>query len=407
VSPRSLVHAWDTFFFSPQSPTPVALYRIFYGLLVVTTLALLHGDWLTWYGVNAFMRIETMHKVEPGIRLNLFLVMPQNDTWVQAFFWVFLLFAVFLTVGFLSRFSSIAVFLCLLSVHQRNLFILHSGDTLLRATGFFLMFAPAGAAISVDRLWRLRSGKEGLAIKPRSPWAQRMIQIQMSLAYLSTFLWKIRGSEWLNGTALYYTTRLAEFQRFPMPTLEPGIILRLATWSALFVEFAAGVLVWIRKLRYWVLLLGLCLHLFIEYSMNVPLFQWVIMATYVCFIDPADLSRAWAWVRRQCGSGLVDVLYDGSRADTAGLANVLLALDVFGRLHVTDRQAAGAPAAWTDASDTKTNARFIVLADGSAYEGFKGLLMISRLVPLLWPLAPFSFLPGQGRPSLKAAKATK
>jgi len=407
VSPRSLVNAWDTFFFSPQSPTPVALYRIFYGLLVVTTLGLLHGDWLTWYGVNAFMRIETMHKVEPGIRLNLFLVIPQNDTWVLVFFWVFLMFAVFLTVGFLSRFSSIAVFLCLLSIHQRNLFILHSGDTLLRATGFFLMFAPAGAAISVDRLWRLRRGKEGLAIQPRSPWAQRMIQIQMSLAYLSTFLWKMRGSEWLNGTALYYTTRLAEFQRFPMPALENGVILRLATWSALFVEFAAGVLVWIRKLRYWVLLLGLCLHLFIEYSMNVPLFQWVIMATYVCFIDPADLSRAWAWVRRRLGGSVVEVLYDPSRDGAAGLANVLRALDVFGRLNVTERKTNGASAPWVDLSEAQAHTRFTVRANGSVYEGFTSLLMISRLVPLLWPLAPLSFLSGRCRPSLKAAKATK
>ena len=68
---------------------------------------------------------------------------------------MFLLFAVFLTVGFLSRFSSVAVFLCLVSIHQRNLFILNSGDTILRVTGFFLMFAPTGAAISVDRLVRV------------------------------------------------------------------------------------------------------------------------------------------------------------------------------------------------------------------------------------------------------------
>ncbi|MCU1272926.1 MAG: hypothetical protein JWO48_357 [Bryobacterales bacterium] len=408
---RWLVRAWNDFFFAPQPPTPVALYRILYGLMVIADLILLRADWLAWYGTNAFTRMDTMRQVAGGVRLNLFLIMPQGDAWIQGFYWVFLLFAVFLTVGFLSRLSSMAVFLCLVSIHQRNFFILNSGDTILRVTGFFLMFAPTGAAISVDRLVSIWRGKESLDIRPLSPWAQRMIQIQAALAYFSTFLWKMRGTEWINGTALYYTSRLVEFQRFPFPTLENGIILKLATWFALFTEFALGVLVWFRRFRYWILLMGVCLHLSIEYAMNVPLFQWIAMATYVTFIDPAELSRAWGWLRRRVAGRLgntVDVIYDGNCIRTARLANVLRAVDVLGRLNVADVHAFDGHRSQAALPIARGCAWLVIDKQGSFFKGFAGLLEISQRVPLLWLLAPLSLASGRRRKeSLRAAKAAK
>jgi len=109
--------------------------------------------------------------------------------------------------------------------------------------------------------------------------------------YLSAFAWKTVGTDWINGTALFYTTRLVQLQRFPAPALENGLLLRFMTWFVLFTELAVGAMVWFRKFRYRVLLLGVGFHLSIEYAMNIPLFQWVILAGYVTFIDPADLSR--------------------------------------------------------------------------------------------------------------------
>ena len=41
---RKLREAWDEFFFAPQSPIPVALFRVLYGLCVSVTVILLHGE---------------------------------------------------------------------------------------------------------------------------------------------------------------------------------------------------------------------------------------------------------------------------------------------------------------------------------------------------------------------------
>ena len=305
------MEAWNSFFFTPQSPLPLAVFRILYGVVVIATLLLLRPDWLAWYGPHAWVSMTAVHQLETGARLNLFTLIPQTDAWIDAFFWVFLASAILLAAGFLTRLSSVAVFLCLTSMDQRNLYINHGGDTFLRVAGFFLMFAPAGAALSVDRLIRIRRGKEGAGIQPCRPWAQRMIQIELALMYFATFCWKVQGPPWIQGTALYYVYHLDELQRFAVPPwfLRPAM-LKLATWAGLTLEFCLGVLIWIKSLRYIILALGVLFHLFLEYSLSVPMFQWDILTAYVLFVEPADMERAWSWVRervtaRRVASGCV------------------------------------------------------------------------------------------------------
>jgi len=295
---RRLFQAWNEFFHKPQSPTPVCLFRIFYGLIVVADLIMLHSEWLMWYGSHAITSLATMHKIYHQTNMNLIEIIPQTDFAITLFFWVFLACAVMLTVGYMSRFAAVAVYLCLGSIEFRNGFILNSGDTLMLVCGFFLMFAPTGAAFSVDRWLRIRKGRESADSVPlSSPWAQRMLQIQIAIVYFSTFYWKSMGILWVNGTAVYYALHLQDFQRFPVPAINSLFIIKSLTWGTLAIEFALGVLIWFKELRYPVLVAGLCLHMGIEYAMNIPLFEWMAVATYVNFIEPQDLTRMWNWVR--------------------------------------------------------------------------------------------------------------
>jgi hypothetical protein len=288
---RRLRKLWDDFFFTPQSPLPIAWFRVLYGICVCVTLLVLHGDWLNWYGVHGWVSLQAMQQVEPGIRLNLFTLMPQDDRWIAAFFWVFLVSALMLTAGLWTRLSSIIVFACLASIHQRNLLILQGGDVFLRVAGFFLIFAPAGAALSVDRWILRRRGSEGAELQPRAPWAQRMIQFELSLMYLTAFWWKMKGHTWLNGTALFYVFHMHSLARFPVPGwMQSAVAIRAISWFTLLTEFSLGVLIWFRRIRYPVLLLGLLFHFGIEYALNLPMFAWDVLAAYVLFIDPADFA---------------------------------------------------------------------------------------------------------------------
>lgn len=314
MSLRSLARAWNEFFFAPRSPLPVCLFRILFGLLALADFILLRPDWLAWFGTHGLLTMDTMHKLEPGTRIDLFTLLP-SDAWVQAFFWFAITAAVCVAAGFLTRISTVALFLCLVSINERALYAMNAGDSLLRVTGFWLIFAPAGAALSLDRLLRLRRGKEGPEILPRPAWAQRMIQIQVSLLYLATFWQKTQGATWMDGTALFYVYHLNQFQRFPMPGIFQDLtFIKLETWLTLALEFALGVLIWFKELRYPLLAAGVALHLSLEYSMNIPLFQWIILATYVTFIEPKDLVRAWDWIVGHISArlGTPVVAYEGA-----------------------------------------------------------------------------------------------
>jgi hypothetical protein len=274
----------DEFFFRPVSPYPAAVYRILFGLCACATFLLIHGDWLNWFGPQSWITAETIHQAETGLRLDLFSVIPQTAAWVEALFWVFLLAAVTLTLGLGTRVSSVIVFLGLNSMNQRMPLILHGGDIFLRSAAFFLIFASPSVVLSLDaRLHTLPMRKVTPYI---SPWPLRLIQAQLGILYLASFCFKIRGSTWRNGTALYYALHLREVRQFPVPhfVYQPSL-LRLGSWSVLAFELLFPLLVWFRPFRKPVLIAGIVFHLCLEYCLNVPMFQWDVLASYVLFLD--------------------------------------------------------------------------------------------------------------------------
>lgn len=296
---RSLRAAWNSFFFEPRPVLPICFFRVVYGLLVTANLLLLKTEWLEWFGANAWLRLRTIEKLQQGPRVDVFRLLPETNGTAEAVFWVALLCAVALTCGLFTRLSAAAVWVCLDSLQDRNLLILHGGDVFLRVVGFFLIFAPAGAALSIDALLFRR-----LRRRMAAPWAQRMIQIQLSLLYLAGFLWKAQGITWVNGTAVAFVAQLHEMQRSPLPgwALNPAFV-AFATWFTLALEFSLGVLVWIRELRYPILALGVLFHLTLEYWLNIPLFEWEILSAYVLFIDPRDFEGAITRLRRTLSAG--------------------------------------------------------------------------------------------------------
>src|SRR5581483_2414204 len=112
---------------------------------------------------------------------------------------------------------------------------------------------PSGAAYSIDA-WRA-ARKRGTRAEPLIvPWAQRLIQLQCSLIYFNTAVFKCRGSSWLDGTALHYVLSNSEVGWFRLDFLtEYPIAINLLTHGGLLIEFALAFLLWSRATRPWVI----------------------------------------------------------------------------------------------------------------------------------------------------------
>ena len=299
ISLKDIYQAWNRFFFEPISPLPMAVYRILLGLLVLANQLLIWPDVSVWYSDRGAVSFATGKQISGGSGLNLFDWLPHTDATVWIMFGASCFFAITLMLGLFTRSSALLLFLTLVTLHHRDPIILNSGDTFLRIATFFTIFSHAGKELSLDRLLALRRGSASPIPLLFSPWAMRLIQLQLTFLYLYAFAWKVSGIMWLSGTAIYYTSRLTEFWRFPTPyVFEHMWTIKLWSWFTLLIEFSLGTLVWIKELRYAVLLAGVLLHLGIDYSMNIPLFGFIMASAYVTFIEAADLRRMLHRFRR-------------------------------------------------------------------------------------------------------------
>ncbi len=294
-----LSNAWERFWFAPVSVSPLAVFRILFGMLLIQYALLLMPDLYVWLGKDGIVPSTVVNGWQHNIRLNILNLFPDSDLWLNIVFALFIISAIALTIGFKTRLSSILVFICLASLHARNYLILNSGDVFMRMLCFWLIFSAAGMSLSVDRVLSKRRRKKDNAftdgqddIVTTAPWAQRLMQINMSLLYLQAFTKKITGSDWQSGMAVYFSSRMVEMHRLPVYFLFDHVwICRLLSWAVLGIEFSLATLIWVRPLRYYVLIMGVIMHLFIDWTMNIPQFEWIMMVNYLLFVEPADMDK--------------------------------------------------------------------------------------------------------------------
>jgi uncharacterized membrane protein YphA (DoxX/SURF4 family) len=282
----NLRQRWNRFFFEPQSPATLGIYRIAISLVAFLSILGKFPVRDTFYGANAMISYETMsrHIPEPGWLY--FRWMPEADPFLALYFGFTLICLFCLLIGLQTRFFSILACALIISFSNRNMYIDNNGDNLLRISFFFLMFADSGAAYSFDRWWRKRKGIESAAFRLVSPWPQRLLQLQLCYLYFET-AWTKNGAGWNDGTALYYALNYLELRRFDFTFLFSNLlVVKIASWSVLAVEYAGALLIWVRKIRYPIVFGLFCLHIGINLSLQFPVFQYVMMASLLNFIDP-------------------------------------------------------------------------------------------------------------------------
>jgi uncharacterized membrane protein YphA (DoxX/SURF4 family) len=289
---RRIYDGWNRFFFEPTSPATIAVFRICFGFVIFLAVLGRYPFREMFYGEHAIVSYETMNAYFPEPAWLYFRWLPQSDPALNLYFLGLLAATVCLILGFCTRLSSVLVFLGLISLSNRNLFIDNAGDDLMRINALIMMFSQAGRAYSIDRLIRRRRGLEGEALPLLTPWAQRLMQIQVAYLYADTFILKLPGEGWQNGTALYYALNYIELRRFRFPFMFYYLWqIKLATWGTMLGEAALAFLVWFRRLRYPILIIGVLLHLGINLTMQFPIFQYVMITSLINFVYPEDFER--------------------------------------------------------------------------------------------------------------------
>jgi hypothetical protein len=222
-----------------------------------------------------------------------------SDWLAVIFFIAWAAVTVALLLGYRTRLMTILNFLCVLSIHERNVYILTSADTMMRVLSFWAMFVPLGQHYSVDarRAAHLPPGR------PTTAFALpvRLMQLQVALVYLSTAILK-SDDIWWQGKAIHYALQL---QSITLPTSDwvltfsPDWLLKLLTYQTLVTEYAFFFLVFAPLaqpyLRGLGLALGAALHIGIGLTLAIPDFSIIMMISYLIFFDPIWIN----WLERR------------------------------------------------------------------------------------------------------------
>ena len=313
--------SWSRFWFEPEPSGALAVFRICFGVLALLWTLSLLPDLHAFFSKSGLLPHTTGNESGTWSLLRPF---PGGETVLIA---LLLTACVCLALGLGTRFAAILVFVGITSFERRNPFVFNSGDGLMRVMAFYLALAPAGAALSLDRL--RRAPNRFWELPARAPWAWRLLQVQFSVIYLSAAWAKLRGQTWNDGTAVSYALRVADLQRFHAPHfLSHGLLAsNFLTYGTLAVELALGVLVWNRALRPWVLGAGLLFHLGIELTIRVGFFSLALFVLYLAWLPPdwparrlPALLRGGAPARRAAGGVAASAASTGAATAGAGAA---------------------------------------------------------------------------------------
>lgn len=304
MSIKDVFRSWDNFFFKAESVDLISLFRILWCSLLLIMSVIEFTNISIFYGPHALVSLDTTLSQFAFSHLDIFQYLRPSYATLYAFFGIYLIFILSALFGFYTRFSLSIVFIALVSLHQRNIWLLSSADLLIRLVTLYLIFSPCGQAFSIDSLLTKKSDQFVFA----APWALRLLQIQLSVVYLWTVWHKLKGGDWVDGTAVYYATRLEAMKNFPIPYIFNSIpILKMMTWGTLLVEFLLGSFIWFKEFRRPLIIIGIGFHLCIEYSMSIPFFEIIMMAMLLLFTPGNDIARLAKFLRSFKPKSLVDL----------------------------------------------------------------------------------------------------
>ena len=269
------------------------ILRIGYSVLLLINVLIWAPDLTGWFGEQGLLPFAVSRKVVDPDTITLFAWLPKTNVVLWTCYSVLIAQIVALMAGWFARFQALCIFILLTSFQHRNMLIWDGEDWVFRLLAFYLIFLPIGDSYSVFR-------RSEPARKP--VWPLRLVQIQMTLIYVSCVWEKLNGSEWLDGTAVYYISRLDDlFGRFPVPgfLFQSLTAIHCLTWSVVIIECLIPIGLWFRETRKAALLLALGFHLATDYSMNLFLFQPIMLVGLLAFVDPAGPRKLLARWRPQ------------------------------------------------------------------------------------------------------------
>jgi hypothetical protein len=131
-----------------------------------------------------------------------------------------------------------------------------------------------------------------------------VIMAEACLIYATAGWYKIQGSRWQDGTAVYYPLQLDSFS--PWPALSDalaahGILVMLMTYGTVAIQVAFPFTLFNRRLKNVLLAAMICEHAVIAVVLGLPFFSLAMITADAVFLPTSFLRRVGRWAARARG----------------------------------------------------------------------------------------------------------
>ncbi len=267
----------------------LALMRIATGLIVCVDILIRGNDLSAHYtgeGMWPIYLIKTFSWSAGFWSIHIF----SDSYWWEFFlFSLHFIFAFFLIIGFKTKLSTFIVWILLISLHNRNLFILQSGDDELRLLLFLGLFLPWSNCYSID------SKQKKFLQKPNTIANFGYFFLIASIYFFTVNLKS--SSEWHSqGTAIYYALSLEQL-RLPIGDwlYDYPELMKLLTWFVYYLELLIPILILLPAkkgyLRFIAFIVLAVLHVGIGLTLYVGLFFIINIVGSIALLPSFVLNK--------------------------------------------------------------------------------------------------------------------
>ncbi len=283
----------------------LSVTRVAVGSIILVDLAIHAGQRQTLWGPLGWYDDARMQR-DQQLGISLF-NLGSGTGFTDLLYLLYAALAALFLVGWRTRVVTPLLLLLVWSFHERNPYLLNGGDNLVRIVLFYLMFARLDAYLAPG------AGPRRAALARQPLTTRRVVATvahntalaasvaQLCVLYLGSAMFKIQGEMWQEGTAVYYITRVAEYNAWPELSAvlaQSAVAVTVATYAAVFVQLAFPFTLANRHTRHAVFVALVGMHAGIGLLMGLPVFSAFMIAVDLLVFTDAEWRRGLARARR-------------------------------------------------------------------------------------------------------------
>ena len=271
----------------------LAMMRVGVGLLLLADLWMRAPDVVAWLTDSGVLPRDLSMGFSNSYRWSLYWL-NGSELWATSLMAIAALFAVMLVLGLRTRIASVASFIMLVSLHNRNPLLLQGGDNLLLLMVFWGCFLPWGQRMAIDASMVKEPTKNNRLLN--------VVTIAFVIQVLSVYFFSAllkTGSAWVeDGTAIYYALHndlfalnLSHYWR-DIDWLTHGLT-EFVWWLELVGPLLALSPLFFVRLRTLMVLAFIAMEVGFIFNLRIGLFPYISIVSLVALLPYSVIERFW------------------------------------------------------------------------------------------------------------------